>query len=328
MHKFLKANLLICIMAYSSFVVGKTSKLTGKFLDELPQDLRPSNYSTIVSSVSSYSPQLGSKCSFVFISNEGHALSSKHCFDELFKSKNLVEIKKFDGLQVGSYKKEEIKKDVYPITIEDSTSPINVEILAVGEGFEIMPDFINLTPAQIKTLKKNDLGMFSDFVLFKIPIKNNICVKTKEAKKNEAVFVLGIRDQGLNTKTYKKVFSFGNICETFNMAKHIKEMGALSRLIFENTLKKLENKFSSIIKQIQPEIIFHSAIMAHGASGGGLFSSDGYLIGINSFILLNSGNEEKYIPGAYASISIEKIKQLLKKDMSTEQIEIAFKCDN
>ena len=309
--------------------LSKTTVLEfkGKYLDELPLKLRPNNYSAILAAVKSYSPQIGSVCSFVFISNEGHALSSKHCFDEIFKNRNLVENQKIGDLEIGKYKKELIKKQVFPISIVDSDQSFNVEILAVGEGLEVIPSFIDLTTEQIKTLRSNNIGMFSDYVLFKIPIKNSPCVKIKEIQTQESVFSIGIQNKTQHKAEYKRTFAAGKICNELNMDDHIREMGTLSKLFFENTMKNMADKFNKVIRQLQPEILFHSAIMTSGASGGGLFNLEGYLVGINSFILLNSGDEKKYIPGAYASLSITKIKQLIASDMSEEQINAAFRCE-
>lgn len=77
---------LILLSSLSNFAFAQVGSIEGKFLNELPIEMRPPNYSTVIDSVKQYELQDSkNKCSLVFVSSDGYALSARHCFDAELK---------------------------------------------------------------------------------------------------------------------------------------------------------------------------------------------------------------------------------------------------
>ncbi len=235
------ATIFFLFSFLNNLAFGQVSQIEGKFLNELPSELRPPNYSTVLDSVKHFELQdSNSKCSLFFISNDRYALSARHYFDTELKQKGLSRLETIDQTSVEKIDLTKSKDRSFPLVV---TEPILItqemlqdlsilrkmlsennpsklygsSIVAIGASYAAGSKLPTLD--QYKNLFKKNMDVFSGFVVIKLPFQNTPCVKTSSLKKGEEVFMVGFPTRGPNVIDYGRTISVGKQCEGMRLDK-------------------------------------------------------------------------------------------------------------
>ena len=134
----------------------------------------------------------------------------------------------------------------------------------------------------------------------------------------------------LGANQFAPSISTGNSCEIRfeNLRRQIENLSTFKKflvaMLYSRSHAELENQTKIYHEIYKNEVIIHNARSGPGASGGGLFNSDGDLIGIN----MRGSNFEKDPDPVSAALSIKYIKDELKKKLPADVFAEAFQCNS
>ncbi|MGZ3869244.1 MAG: trypsin-like peptidase domain-containing protein [Bacteriovorax sp.] len=302
-------------------------------------------------------------CSLVFVSNSGYALTARHCLEPKLNELNATIKQSADGLTIVEIDQNKIKDQTLEITmfenktfakeltaenyaeyfkfIELAKQKAQVKIISVQSGHISNYDANKIGNEKLLDIsKKHNWGAFTDYALIKIDIKNAPCSPVDNFKKNEKVMIIGYPGAGassdhLSSEINSPTVSVGQECKVSGNSfdNQINKLSSYQRALYYFSLKERVKEIENVYDKYSSDLIFHSALMSEGASGGGTFNKNGKLIGINieGIKIVETKNESNvfgqwnpdqvYSPGSYVSLPIDRIKEeLLKQKINLSEV--------
>lgn len=326
---------------------------------QLPHNHRPLNYERVVRSSISVAgeelAQLQLFCSATVVSNEGHILSARHCFDSCLRDLGAISNQSNYGkvrvinidLQkaIGGICTFQINKD----------AKVEAEIVAVSPGRIIKSASGDLDPEtpnestqywrDVKNHVPPNYEFSSDFIILKPTTQQKLpCSPAEFSKprlKGNFIWAVGMpkktkRTNRLNSDGQNQFVSTGPYCGVERQDEDfllLKARYGLNASPLRDMLKYvgLGELIETLHNSLEPSTgtFYHSATVISGNSGGGLFDEDGKLVGITVATLpspYGRSLEKYFLTCSSRGLSIERIYNLIEAQRGSEIAKATFNC--
>lgn len=269
--------------------------------------------------------KIGTGCTGTRISNEGHILTARHCFNGCLISGGFVEVERLfpeHGWQ--SPKLYKLNQEATCATTVDGEAT-DISVLAIGPGF--------MTPMEQGSLSYLDSSLYEefleksylhngDFAIVKEQVTSETSCRNVSWSKtniNEEVVFRGYPSRSTGRPD-------GRNSDGYSM---LEGRGVVIASIFDNACvsENAQNYESLVMRYDREDLILSTVDNLPGGSGSALLNRGGEIIGvINSQYRQGIDVQSTYCSGSTVAIPMHHISKVLDESGHGDQVQNYFNC--